>query len=456
VTDPQRVLAEIAARTPEHRMDPSLEPIRDLLDLLGHPERAFPSVHLTGTNGKTSTARMVDALLTGFGLRTGRFTSPHLASVTERITLGGTPITPARLAEVFDEVAPMLALVDSRQPRRLTFFELLEGLAFAAFADAPVDVGVVEVGLGGRWDATNVLAAPVVAVTSVDLDHMNYLGDTVAEIAAEKAGIIHPGAIAVLAADNAEATEVLLERTEAVGATAWLAGVHFGLAERRLAVGGQLLTLTTPAGSYDEVFLPLLGLHQAHNAAVALATAEAFLGGGRDTLDPALVREAFARVRSPGRLELVRTSPTVLIDAAHNPAGARALAAALTESFHLDHVVGVLAVLADKDVAGLLEALEPVLSELVVTASTSPRALPVEDLEALAGEIFGADRVRAAERLDDALVLAVELADAAAPEGGGAVVVAGSVVTAGEARLLLGGADGARNAGADRGGAGDR
>lgn len=448
VTD--RIMEAIAARQP-HRMLPDLSRMTDLVGILGEPQRAFSSVHVTGTNGKTTTARMIDALLREFGLRTGLYTSPHLSSVTERICLDGEPIGVDRLGAVYEEVIPYVELVDARHPERMTFFELLTALAFAAFADAPVDVGVVEVGLGGMWDATNVLSAAVAVVTSVDLDHTQLLGDTIGEIAAEKSGIIHEGATAVLAPGNPEALEVLLARCTEVGAVAVVEGVHFGVEERRLALGGQQVRLAGLGGGYDEVFLPLFGAHQAHNAVAALVAVEALLGGGRGLLDADSVRAGFAAVRSPGRLEIVRTSPTVLVDAAHNPAGAGALAAALVESFAFTHLVGVLAVLADKDTAGILEALEPVLDEIVVTQNASPRRMPVEDLAGIARDVFGSERVRVQERLDDALVLALELADDAAvgttgagsdggPQGGGGVgvVVAGSVVTVGDARTLLG------------------
>lgn len=436
-TDPVAgLLAALVDRQP-HVMVPDLSRIADLLDLLGSPQRAFPSVHLTGTNGKTSTARMIDTLLRGFGLRTGRYTSPHLQSVTERISVAGEPVTPERLAEVYAELVPYLRLVDDRHPERVTFFELLTALAFAVFADAPVDAAVLEVGLGGTWDATNVVHAPVAVVLPVDLDHTELLGDTVAEVATEKAGIIHPGALAVLAVQPPEALEVLVERSRAVAATPLLAGVHFALADRRVALGGQLLTVQGLAGSYPELFLPLHGEHQAHNAVVALAATEAFLGGGERRLDVDTVRAAFAAMQSPGRLELVGTSPSVLLDAAHNPAGARALAAGLVEAFGFTHRIGVLAVLADKDVAGMLDALEPVLSELVVTENTSPRRMAAADLADLAGTVFGADRVTVAPRLADALVVAVERADRAGEPGTAGVVVTGSVVTVGEARTLL-------------------
>jgi dihydrofolate synthase / folylpolyglutamate synthase len=436
--DLARVEKALAARFPS-RMVPDLERVTDLLDLLGQPQRAYPSIHLTGTNGKTSTARMVDALLHEFGIRTGRYTSPHLQSVTERIALDGTSLSPARFAEVYDELAPFVDVVDGRHSDRVTFFELLTAMAFAAFADAPVDIGVVEVGLGGRWDATNVLHAPVVVVTSVGLDHVGILGSTIAEIAAEKAGIIHGGATVISAGQTAQAALVLTERVAQVDARLAREGLDFGVRSRSVAVGGQALDLVGIGGDYDDVFLPLYGAHQATNAACALAAVEAFFGAGtagRGTIDVEVVRAAFAQVQSPGRLEIVRGSPTVLLDGAHNPAGAAALASAVTEAFTFERLIGVVAVLGDKDVEGVLGQLEPVLDEIVVSTNSSPRALPAEALAEVAVEVFGDGRVAMAPRLDDAIEQAIGLAESGGAIGGG-VLVTGSIVTVGEARTLL-------------------
>ena len=435
----QRVLAELATRYPaEDAMIPDLDRIRLLCDLLGSPQKSYPAIHLTGTNGKSSTARMVDALLQGFGLRPGRYTSPHLESVTERITLDGQPISPERFTEVWDELAPFVELVDSRMPQRMTFFEVLTGMAFAAFADAPVDVAVLEVGLGGRWDATNVVDAGTSVVLPIGLDHVPLLGTTVVEIAAEKAGIIAPDATVVLASQPPEAAEVLLRRCVEVGATVAREGLEFGVVQRRTAVGGQLLSLQGLGGRYDELYLPLHGAHQAANAAAALAAVEAFLGGGdKGMLDVDLVREGFARTASPGRLEVVRSSPTVLLDAAHNAHGMTATVAALSDAFAFTHLVAVVAVLGDKDARAMLEVLEPAVAQLVVTQNGSPRALPVDALADLAGDVFGEDRVTIDDSLDDALSTAVGLADAEAEYGGAGVLVTGSVVTVAEARSLL-------------------
>ncbi|HEX2363130.1 MAG TPA: Mur ligase family protein, partial [Jiangellaceae bacterium] len=310
----------LATRWPESRIEPSLERIADLVDLLGNPQRTYPVVHVAGTNGKTSTARMIDELIRELGLRTGRFTSPHLESVTERISLDGQPISAERFARAYDELTPYLDLVDRRHDVRLSFFEVLTAMAYAVFADAPVDAAVVEVGMGGSWDATNVADGKVAVVTPISIDHAEYLGDTVADIAVEKAGIIKPGAFVVLAAQLPPAADVLLNRARETGATIAREGVEFGVRSRTVAVGGQLLGLDGFAGPYQDVFLPLHGAHQAQNAAAAVAAVEGFLGAGRVSLDAEAVSAAFARVGSPGRLEVLKRAPTVLVDAAHNPA----------------------------------------------------------------------------------------------------------------------------------------
>ncbi len=435
-----RVDHTLESRYPQ-RMVPDLDRIVDLLDLLGQPQRAYPSIHVTGTNGKTSTSRMADQLLRELGLRTGRHTSPHLEHVTERICIDGDPLSAQRFVALYDEIEPYAEVVDGRHPERVTFFELLTAMSFAAFADAPVDVAVVEVGLGGRWDATNVINAPVAVVTPISLDHVGILGDTVEEIAAEKAGLIHDGATVISAPQPEAAARVLAARAQEVNATVLREGVDFGVRSRAVAIGGQLLELQGLAGVYGEVYLPLYGEHQASNAACALAAVEAFLNAREHgPLDIDAVRAAFAAVRSPGRMEVLRRSPTVLIDGAHNPAGAAALAAALEDAFGFDRVVAVVAVLGDKDAVGLLEQLEPVVSEVVVTINSSPRALPADELAAVAVEVFGEDRVAATASLDDAIEAAIGAAEASGELGGSGVLITGSIVTVGDARHLLGGA----------------
>jgi dihydrofolate synthase / folylpolyglutamate synthase len=440
MTEMARVEAELSAKWPETKLEPSLDRIHDLVYLLGQPQQSFQVIHVAGTNGKTSTVRMIDALLRAFGLRTGRFTSPHLDTVRERIAIDGSPLDEDTFVAVYNEIAPYVALVDQRHPTTpMSYFEVLAGMAYAAFADAPVDVAVVETGMGGTWDATNVADGRVAVVMPIELDHQQYLGDSIEQIAGEKAGIIKPGATAILAVQPPEAATVLLTRAAAVGATVAREGMEFGVRHRDVAVGGQLVAIQGLAGLYEDVFLPLHGEHQAQNAACALAAVEAFLADEKDALDVDVVRSAFAGTSSPGRLEVVRRSPTIVVDAAHNPHGAQALAAALEESFAFTTLVGIVAVLGDKDAYGLLETLEPVLSHVVVTVNSSPRALPVGELAQLAEEVFGAERVSIAARMDDAIDVAVRLADEADLYGGGTGVVAtGSVVTVADVRRLLG------------------
>ncbi len=431
------VEAALNTRWPESRIDPSLERISDLLDLLGAPQRSYPVIHVAGTNGKTSVARMIESLLTSFGLSVGRYTSPHLTSVVERISVAGEPVDPERFVEGFVDLAPYLDLVDSRHDNPLSYFEVLTALAFSLFADAPVDIAVVEVGLGGTWDSTNLVVPAVAVITPVGLDHQDYLGDTIEEIAAEKAGIIKAESLVVMAQQELEPARVLLARVAEVGATVAREGLEFGVASRELAVGGQLLAIQGLGGTYDEIFLPLHGAHQAHNAAVALAAVEGFLGGGQGLLDLDAVRTGFAAATSPGRLEVIRRSPAVLLDAAHNLDGARVLAATIEDAFTFSRVVGLVGVLQGKDAAGFLATLEPVLTDLVITQSSSPRAIPADELGSLAAEIFGDDRVEVVPVLLDAYDRALELAETDAHGGGGAVLVTGSVVTVGEIRALV-------------------
>lgn len=440
---PEEEFAQVNAELLERgftRMVFDLSRIEELLDMLGAPQRTYPAIHLTGTNGKTSTARMIDSLLRAHGLRTGRYTSPHLETVRERISLDGEPIDEARFVAAYHEVAPVAELLDARNPESLTYFDLTTALAFATFADAPVDVAVVEVGMGGAEDATNVLSAGVCVLTPIGLDHTEWLGDTIADIAHAKAGIIHPAATVVMAAQPEEAARAVLERCAEVGATIAREGQEFGVLRRSVAVGGQVLTLQGLGTEYEEVFLPLHGAHQAQNAAVALAAAEAFLGAGTErALDADLVRAGFAGSSAPGRLERVRTAPTILLDAAHNPHGMAATATALTEEFSFRRLVAVVAMFEDKDVAGVLDLLEPVVDAVVATTNSGSRAMPATRLGGIAREIFGPERVSVVDRLPDAIEAAVGLAEEDVDAGlsGVGVLITGSVITVADARRLL-------------------
>jgi dihydrofolate synthase/folylpolyglutamate synthase len=442
-------------RWPETKLEPSTARIAALMELLGSPQLGYPSIHIAGTNGKTSVARMVDALLTALNRRTGRTTSPHLQSAVERISVDGKPITPAQYVATYREIEPFVQLVDQQSQAAggpaMSKFEVVTAMAFAAFADAPVDIAVVEVGLGGRWDATNVVNAPVAVITPIGVDHAAYLGDTVADIAAEKAGIITKQdddlvpteTVAVIARQLPDAMEVLLAQAVRADAAVAREDSEFAVLGRQVAVGGQLIDVQGLGGVYTDIFLPLHGEHQAHNAVVALAAVEAFFGAGAQRqLDVDSVRAGFAAVTSPGRLERMRSAPTVFIDAAHNPAGAAALAQALQEEFDFRFLVGVVAVMSDKDVDGILTALEPVFDQIVVTHNGSPRALEVEALALRAEERFGPERVVTAATLPDAIETATALVEDAGHEGegfgGAGMVITGSVVTAGAARTLFG------------------
>ncbi|WP_026922727.1 bifunctional folylpolyglutamate synthase/dihydrofolate synthase [Glycomyces arizonensis] len=422
------------------RWDFTLDRIKALLDLMGDPQRAFRSVHITGTNGKTSTTRMIERLLRGHNLRTGMFTSPHLNDVTERICIDGEPIAADRLAAAYYEVAPLADLVDARSEESLTYFEMTVAIAMSAFADTPIDVGVVEVGLGGETDSTNILGAEVAVISPIAIDHTKWLGNTIAEIATMKAGIVHEGSTLVTSTQDRSAMEPLLRRAKAVGAKLVAEGRGFEVTSRDVAVGGQLVTVETRAARYEDLFLPLHGEYQAHNAALALAAVEVLLGAGEPkALDAGVVGEAFADFTSPGRLEVVRTAPTVVLDAAHNPAGVEAMTKAVEEEFNFRKLVAVVGMLADKEVDHMLELLEPIVDEIVITRSSSDRAMPAATLAKTAAEVFGEERVVVVPHMADAIARGIELAEEADDvyESGGGVLITGSVFTVADARRLL-------------------
>ncbi|UNK47489.1 bifunctional folylpolyglutamate synthase/dihydrofolate synthase [Arthrobacter sulfonylureivorans] len=442
----ESVYAELLGRAPENKMEPRMEPLFRAMDILGEPNKAFASIHLTGTNGKTSTARIIEAGLRAHGLRTGRYTSPHLSKVTERISIDGEPVADETFVRVWDEIRPYLDIIDQElnaegEPR-LTYFECVTILAIAIFADEPVEVAVVEVGLGGITDATNVVDGQVSVITPISLDHTDLLGDTTADIAREKAGIIKSGGFLISAAQPLDAAEVLLEQARDVQVPFRFEGVEFGVESRTVAVGGQQLTINGLAGRYEDLMLPLHGAHQAQNAAVAVAALEAFLGGGEKELNVEVLREAFLEVTSPGRLEVVRTAPTIIVDAAHNPDGMKASAQAILEAFNFTTLVPVVGVLQEKDAIGIFQQLREQLidltDEICVTTSNSPRAIPAEQLaeDAMAAG-FPEDAVHIAPRLDDAIEWAVGRAEANNDLSGG-VLITGSITLVADARILLG------------------
>ena len=430
------LVAELTSRWPEHRVGPGLSRIAALMDLLGNPERATPVIQVAGTNGKGSTCIMIDALLRSAGLRTGRFASPHLSDARERICIDGQPLSEARFAEAWQEVEPFVRMVDEQQLDgiAMTFFEVITGMAYAAFADTPVDVAVVEVGLGGRWDATSVADPQVAVVTPVGADHTHILGDSLEKIAAEKAGNIKPGATVVLSGQEPAAARVLLAQAVEAGDVVRAEGPDFGVLERRPAVGGQVIRIESAGGPLGDLFLPLHGAYMARNAALAVAAVEAFLGG--QPLAPEIIEEGLASVVAPARLELARTSPAIVIDTAHNPQAAQATIDACQEAFAFQPLIGVVAMMADKDTSGVLEIFASAMDQVVVTrAQGTPRALPAEELARAAEDFWPAGKVHQAPAMPDALELATLLADAAGPGAG--VLVAGSLIAAGQARDLL-------------------
>ena len=437
----EEIYQEIIRRAPEHKVQPSLERVRYALELLGDPQHDFRSIHITGTNGKTSTARMIEALLREQGLRTGRFTSPHLNSVRERIAIDGHAIAPADFVETWEEIEPVINFVDQwsvdKGGPRMSFFEVFTVMAYAAFSVAPVDVAVVEVGMGGVWDATNVISADVSVLLPVALDHTRWLGNTVEEIAKEKLGIVKEGKVLVSAIQQPNVLKLVNERVRDVRAELLLEGRDFSVLGREAAVGGQLVSVKTPAATYEDVPVAMLGEYQSENAAVAIMAVEAFLAGR--SLSGEVVEHALMSTRSPGRLEVVKGSPVVIVDGGHNPHAVAATVAALNETFPGPRVA-VYSAMADKDIEGVLGIMEPAFAAVVVTQMEGPRAEDVDELAAVARGVFGDDRVRVEPDLGNAITMAADLAETADPDAiaPASVTVLGSIQLAGDARELLG------------------
>lgn len=427
----------LLARVPENKIRPRIEPTARLAELLGDPQKAYRVIHVTGTNGKTSTSRFIERLLREHGLRTGRFTSPHLVKLNERMSLDGEPVSDERLYTVWTEIAPIVSLVDAELEASgedpLTFFEVLAVLGFAIFADAPVDVLVLEVGMGGEWDSTNVADGDVAVFTPISLDHMDRLGNTIEEIAKTKAGIIKPGAIVLSSAQPPEALKVLAERTAAVGEKFLSYGKDFGVSAVSLNKLGQTVTVKSVAGEYPDLNLPVHGEYQAQNSALAVAAVEAFLGGGQQRIMDDVVRASFADFSSPGRLQIVNRDPLTILDAAHNEDGAKSLVKAMKESFGAPYSVAVISILAEKNARALLEILDDTFIEFIITQSESARAIPAEELAELAREIFGGDRVHVQANPQWALAEAAKLLP---PTLGNAIVVTGSVTLVGQVLKL--------------------
>ena len=423
-------------RWPENKIEPTLDRILALTDALGSPQFSYPTIHLAGTNGKTTTSRMIDHLFSELGYRVGRYTSPHLESFTERISIKGEPISVENMINTYNDIALYLDLIDSRQPHPISYFEALTAMAFVAFAEFPVDIAVIEAGMGGQWDATNVVSSQVAVMTPIGFDHMEYLGNTLEEIAQTKAGIFKPESHVVLSAQTPEVAKVLLAKAAKVSANVYREGVEFSVKQRSLAVGGQLISLHGLFSDIEDIYIPLYGIHQANNAAVALAAVEAFT---QVKLDDELVRTAFGKVKSPGRCEIVYTDPMVIIDAAHNPHGITAIAQTIDSEFDFEIVIAVVAVLADKDADGILAKLANSVDYIVITQSTSPRALPADQLSKIAANYFKPEQIELISDLAGALTFAIEKASQVnqVSEGVAAVLVTGSVATAGSARSII-------------------
>ena len=420
-------------RIPENKVRPRLEPTRRAVELLGDPQKLYRVIHVTGTNGKTSTTRFIERLLREFGLKTGRFTSPHLVKLNERMSLDGEPVSDERLALVWEDIEPVLDIVDAELlaagDTRLTFFEALAVLGFAIFADAPVDVLVLEVGMGGEWDSTNVADGDVAVFTPISLDHTERLGSTVAEIAKTKSGIIKPGALVVSSLQPTEALSAIQSKTAEVAESIKIYANDFEVIESEVTPIGQNLSVRGLAGEYHDLFIPVHGAYQTQNAAIALAAVEAFLGGGQQRIMDDIVRAAFADFSSPGRLQVIDRSPLTILDAAHNPDGARTLAHALRDTFGAPHTVAVISMLAEKDALNFFEALESSVAEVVITQSSSPRAVDATELAKVATDAFGQQRVHVEPSLEQAVALAKSLLPN--PESG-AVVVSGSITLVGD------------------------
>ncbi len=430
------VLAKLMLRIPENKIRPRLEPTRRAVELLGDPQRAYRVIHVTGTNGKTSTTRFIERILREHGLRTGRFTSPHLVRLNERMALDGEPVSDEQLISVYSDIEPILEFVDQELAEKgespLTFFEALAVLGFAVFADAPVDVLVLEVGMGGAWDSTNVADGDVAVFTPIGLDHMDRLGNTIEEISETKSGIIKPGSLVVSSAQEPSALSVLEKVSGQISEGLKIEGRDFRVTEYVATPTGQSISISGLAGDYGPYAAPVFGVHQGQNLAVAVAAVEAFLGGGKLQIADDVLRSAISDVSSPGRLQLIKTEPALLLDGAHNPAGSQILANALRAEFSDKPLVGLVAVLADKDVAGLISNLAGVFESAVITQSSSPRSMATAELELVASQSLGQDVFGISD-----FRLALERAKLRASEIGGMVVVTGSITLVGDIINLI-------------------
>jgi len=427
------ITATFAQRAAEHRINPSLDRVRKVLDALGDPQGMFPAIVVAGTNGKSSTTRLVDAIARAHGIRSGAYTSPHLVSMTERILIDGHPISEVRFVESLNEIYPIILMMEERIGEKLTGFELMTVLALSEFAEAPMHMAALEIGIGGTWDAVNVVDAGVTAITTIDYDHQNWLGNTIESIAGNKAGVIKPGAISVVQRQVPEAMEVIELTANEMQAKLLVQDRDYSVTTNT-AVGGQLVSIQTPRENYQDLFLSVHGAHQAVNAATALVAVENLLGDD-DPLNPAAIGHAFETFKMPGRLEVVHRSPTVVIDIAHNPNGAEVLAIALPAAMTFSHLTCVIGVLDDKDVAGIVTALVPLVDHWIITTAPSERAIAADDLAAEVVAIAGAARVEVIPNIVDAMDAALAVADSAGAGSGVLITGSATVAGAGKARF---------------------
>jgi dihydrofolate synthase / folylpolyglutamate synthase len=415
-------------RQPEHMPEPSLDRIRAVSELMDDPQLTYPTIHVTGTNGKTTIARAAADITCAHGVKSGLFTSPHLHTVRERLSVCGVEISEEEFAEEWVHLAPYLEVADGQEHGASTYFEAITALAFLWFADKPVGLAVIEVGMGGSWDATNLVAGDVAVIGEIGLDHPE-LGSSVQEVATEKAGIIKPGKMVVVREQPDEALKVVEARASDVGATVLLEGRDWDVTARLPAVGGQQFRIRGAHATYDELFLPMFGEHVVRNVAAAIVAVESILGY---RLDPDATRSAIGALRIPGRLEVVARSPLVVLDGAHNPAGAEALARALVEAFTWSRLHVVLAVSSNKDLDGVVTALAPMADVWYPASNESVRSFPAQHV---------AERVAAAGgRVADLGTVEESLAaarDAASEDD--LILVTGSLYTVADARRALGG-----------------
>jgi dihydrofolate synthase/folylpolyglutamate synthase len=437
----ERIVTELNERTGENRISPSLNRIESLLEYLGNPHLAYKVIHIAGTNGKTTTSRMIESLLRTAGLNTGLTISPHLQDLRERIQVNGAPIDIVDFVETYQELKPIVDLVEENLGQKISFFEFMTAMAFTSFAISAVDVAVIEVGMGGTWDATNLVLPSVCVITPIDLDHQQFLGDTIAEIAGEKAGIIKPDTVVVSARQHPDADRVLRNKANEFGVDITFRDEEFGVKSRMSAVGGQVLALQGHYSLYENLLLPLFGEHQAENASLALAAIEKFFGVNQDRpqISSDLVFEGFGGVTSPGRLEIIQRNPTVLIDVAHNPHGAAALRKALHSEFDFQYLVMIVAMFKDKDIEGFFESLQGVVDHIIITTIGHERSATIEDLNEAVSRHFSDTPTETVETLSEAYARAVELVDEFefSEYMGTGILITGSVYTVGAARTLL-------------------